>query len=279
MQSKNTTQVLEAAEKSIVIPLDFSEAVMVWAPVITEDISFPQQTIAAFQNGEIVNVPIISGSNAGDGILFGYAIGNKYLEFAEYTAIVVGIFQEPEIILQVLEMYPPLVGIDNRYQCSMLLNDYAFQCSARHSLQLAEQVAGLPSTYYYYFTRIPPVCPWPDSQKFCCNFSCHGDEIVYVFSDNGNPFPWNFTANDTLLSSRLSQYWASFAMYGDPNKLPGNPNWPLYRTTSDLAMQFDIEPNFGPIAGLNIKKKNVLFGIRLVIIMQKEFQKFSKNFQ
>ena len=45
---------------------------MQWAPVVTKDENFPQQPIEAFLSGEIVKVPIISGSNKDDGLMFGY---------------------------------------------------------------------------------------------------------------------------------------------------------------------------------------------------------------
>lgn len=44
----------------------------------------------AFQRGHLVKVPILSGANLGDGLMFGNAIGGKgKLSSAEYIAIVV----------------------------------------------------------------------------------------------------------------------------------------------------------------------------------------------
>lgn len=121
-----------------------------------------------------------------------------------------------------------------------LLNDYMFLCASRQTARLA-QAAGIQSVYYYQFTRLPPFCPWPDHQKFCCNFVCHGDEMAYVFHDSGPPFPWNFTGIDESLAEAMSNYWASFAMYGDPNKYNQNGvvSWPVYTASNDLSLQLD----------------------------------------
>lgn len=90
MQSKSTKEVLQAANSAFIVPLDWSEAIMKWAPVVTEDIYFPMNPIHAFEKGAIVNVPFMIGSNLDDGALFGYAI-NKDMPAYEYIGIVTGI--------------------------------------------------------------------------------------------------------------------------------------------------------------------------------------------
>src|SRR4051794_28279807 len=74
IQNKSTQEILHAADKALIIPLDMSDAVMKWAPVVTADDSFPQNPIMAFEAGEIIKVPLVMGSNLQDGVLFGWAI-------------------------------------------------------------------------------------------------------------------------------------------------------------------------------------------------------------
>lgn len=38
------------------------------------DGGFLQQPLSAFEKGQIIKVPLMSGSNSGDGVLFGWAI-------------------------------------------------------------------------------------------------------------------------------------------------------------------------------------------------------------
>lgn len=174
LQGLTTNQVLEGAHDIFIVPLDLSEAIMQWTPVVTGDAKFPQQPLAAFEKGEIMDVPFAIGSNKGDGILFGYAISLD-IPFWEYTAIVAGIFQD-DSIGTVLEHYPPNLFGSNTNVTSKFLNDYLFLCPSRYAARLAAK-HGNPS-YYYQFTRLAPFCPWPPNQKFCCDHVCHGDEMV-----------------------------------------------------------------------------------------------------
>jgi len=236
MQRKNTSEILTAADKTIGVPLDVSEAIMKWAPVVTGNKDFPEEPLIAIKNGHVVKVPFAIGSNLNDGWLFGYAIANNApLPAYEYIAIVSGIFHDSiEAITTVLEQYPADLEGDNKEVCSKMLNDYMFLCDSRRTASLLYE-QGFRDLYYYQFTRQPIFCPWPAHQSFCCNKVCHGDELPYVFHDSGVPYPWNFTGVDLYISNATANYWASFAMYGDPNKYnePGIPMWPLYDPKSD----------------------------------------------
>jgi carboxylesterase type B len=248
LQNKTTQEILTAADRAVIVPLDISEAVMKWAPVVTADDNFPQQPLDAFQKGEIVKVPFIAGANLNDGVLFGWAISPTPLPTYEYIAIVLGIFQD-DWVAQILEYYPNADG-DNRPIFSQLLTDYVFYCASRQTLRWAE-AAGIPSTYLYMFTQQPTFCPWPPSQNFCCNAVCHGDELAYVFHDSGVPYPWNMTTNDLFLSNAMTSYWTSFAATGNPNQNNQYLNWPIYRKASDMIMNLRVP--LTPISGYNAK--------------------------
>lgn len=172
---------------------------------------------------------------------------------SEYLAYLAGIFAHNVSFLpQIVEMYPPLLG-DNRLQLSQLLTDFLFACYARHMLRQMEQ-AGVASTYLYQFTHLPPVCLWPSNQLFCCNYVCHGDELIYVYWDSGPPyFPFNLTGSDESLASSMSHMWAAFAANpGAPISAAGIINflrvlrflrlgwtWPVYRTATDQNARLD----------------------------------------
>eukprot|EP01130_Rhizamoeba_saxonica_P016655 TRINITY_DN7745_c0_g1_i1.p1 TRINITY_DN7745_c0_g1~~TRINITY_DN7745_c0_g1_i1.p1 ORF type:complete len:454 (+),score=96.00 TRINITY_DN7745_c0_g1_i1:400-1761(+) len=235
LRSKSTKEALQAARKALVIPLDISEAVMKWAPVVTADDDFPHQPINAFRSGKIVKVPFAIGSNKNDGTLFGWALSKTSLPYWEYIAIVAGIFQDSDIIT-VLEAYPPNYNGDNRDITSTMINDYLFLCAARKTADLVSKAGA--DAYLYQFTHQPPFCPWPKHQQFCCDKVCHGDEMAYVFHDSGKPFPWTFPESDENLSKAMSFYWTSFAQYGDPNKFNTKDmvQWVKYSHLSDLSM-------------------------------------------
>lgn len=166
LQSKNTSEILSAADKTIGVPLDWSEAIMKWGPVVTNNEQFPVEPLIAFEKGNIVKVPFIIGSNLDDGLLFGYAISKTPMAYYEYLAIVAGIFNnDAGAVPTILDYYPPVIDGDNRDILSTLITDYAFLCDSRHTVRLAEQ-AGVSNTYYYQFTRHSSFCPWPPSQNF-----------------------------------------------------------------------------------------------------------------
>lgn len=246
--NKTTKEVLDAAGKSFVIPTDISMAVMQWAPVVVGD-SLPQEPAQAFINGNIIKVPIAVGSNLNDGVLFGYAIANGGTMYSpEYMAIVEGIFFGTGMVEAILLQYPPVFFGDNSAVLSKLLTDYCFGCSGRQTLRWAE-AAGVKQTYLYQFTQQPPFCFWPKHQQFCCDKVCHGDELPYVFTDTGAPFPWNLTGNDLAVSEAMAVKWASFARFGDPNMLPSKVTWPAYRTATNISMNFG-QP-LGPVSNLD----------------------------
>uniref|UniRef100_A0A6B2L168 Carboxylic ester hydrolase n=1 Tax=Arcella intermedia TaxID=1963864 RepID=A0A6B2L168_9EUKA len=239
LQSKTTKEILDAANNAPEVPLDISEAVMKFAPIVTGDNQLPSEPFDAFLSGKIKNVPFMIGSNLNDGRLFGWAISKTPMPAYEYIAIVTGIFHDTWIPT-VLEMYPANYSGDNRDITSEMLNDYLFLCDSRRALRYAQN-AGLKDLYYYQFTKVPPFCPWPSSQKFCCDYVCHGDEIPYVFFDSGDPYPWNMTGPDSSLAQSMAYYWASFAVEGNPNVFnqPTNIQWPIYTQQNDISMNLN----------------------------------------
>lgn len=127
-QSKNTSEVLRASDKTINVPLSWSDAIQEWAPVVTgtsQDAgSMLMEPARAFAQGHVVKVPFISGSNADDGKLFSYALAggaSKKLISAEYVALIGGVFNENiTIVPKILELYPPSVFGDNKVICFAL---------------------------------------------------------------------------------------------------------------------------------------------------------------
>jgi len=194
----------------------------------------PQNPVFAFEKGEIVKYPLMVGSNKDDGVLFAWAISpHTPMPAYEYIAIVVGIWHD-DYVGEILDMYRPVIDGDNREVFSELFTDYFFQCGSRENVRLAE-LSGNNNTYLYQFDFLPP-CFWPHSQSYCCDKVCHGDELPFVFADNGPPFPWNLTKDAVSLANAMSNYWTSFAHYGDPNHFNPPVQWPIYRSKTDMNM-------------------------------------------
>lgn len=78
------------------------------------DGGFPQQPLSAFEKGEIIKVPLMSGSNSQDGVLFGWAFSSTPMPAYEYVGIVLGMFHD-KWVSQILVHYP--------WVCTMTLYD------------------------------------------------------------------------------------------------------------------------------------------------------------
>jgi hypothetical protein len=90
--------------------------------VCIDNATVHSEPLTAFQQGKIVNKPLMIGSNLNDGVLFAFAIagGNKGTLIAvEYIGIVAGIFQDDwilDILLRCINVSinqcSPYVGCD-----------------------------------------------------------------------------------------------------------------------------------------------------------------------
>ena len=229
-----THKFLEAAKLAVVVPRGVSEAIQRFSPVVDGE-TVMREPFDAFNSGQnIVNVPLLAGSNLNDGVLFSWAIASKPLKWEEYLAICAGIFQEPSVV-DLFSLYPPDLSGDNRPVLAKLLTDFFFACPTRWMLRKAEQ-AGLTDLFLYRFSHQPPFKVWPKGKDFCNHFVCHGDEIPYVYFDSGAPFPWTMAPNSTdfHLSTAMSKYWQTFASTGIPS---GNFTWPKYTTKADQSIE------------------------------------------
>ena len=229
--SKTTEEVLKASQV-INIPFSWSDLIQQWAPVVTNSTSFKMQPIEAFEKGLITPYPIISGSNQDDSKLFAYALTDKKMPSVEYVALVYGVFNKNiSRVPEILDLYPPSIFGDNRPVLTELLTDYIFYCSARYSLMKASK---LVPTFSYVFSRVYPFCFWPKNQQYCCNASCHGDEIPFVFMDANGTFPWTFSEIDLNLATQMSIYWSAFSHTGVPGV-----GWPQFENSTLLNINFN----------------------------------------
>jgi len=71
----------------------------------------------------------------------------------------------------------------------------------------------------------------------------HATEIPYVFDTVSARYGQDLTAGDEAAARTVHAYWVAFARSGKPDVV-GKPAWPLYRTDSDMLMNFT---NDGPV--------------------------------
>ena len=90
---------------------------------------------------------------------------------------------------------------------SLTIADYFFTCD---SLWLADQMADGPgSVYIYYFDQPSSANPWPSWTGVM-----HAYEIEYVFGVPTYNQTAGYTNREKVLSTKMMQFWSSFASTG-----------------------------------------------------------------
>ena len=254
-EDKTTEQILKAGAV-INVPLDFSEGFAEWSPVNTRDIYFPQDPFDAFKKGEITkNKTLTIGTNKNDGMLFGFSLGkgvDHYVSELDYIGLITGLFIDPLKVLAVLKRYPPVFFGNNNFVLSQVITDFLFKCAAKRLAMLS--LNHTRATYLYQFTqKSPNLCFWPPHQKYCCDYVCHGDELLYVYKD----FDGELTTNQSSLSISMSSYWSSLSKYGNPNTENDGKfvNWEPFQSETFNSINL----KFPPVMVLDMEKETCDF--------------------
>jgi hypothetical protein len=247
------------------------------------------QPIQAIAKVRRAGVPVIIGTNEHEGHVFVYSAFRFRLPKLVYQLVVLSFFRQAAPA--VLRMYAHLAkqsASDYRVVLSAIINDYLFRCP-NHLYAFLLSLAGSP-VYLYEFSLATRAPGYP----FCNGLACHTAEIPYVFGhtdiiirDYSWPFERQSAVNTSILprmshSSEISEqldrqrrvdervsqlmtdFWANFARYGDPNGMPvvngykhgtrveGGPWWPrlLGELPSTDAVR-QIESAFKHDIGLN----------------------------
>ena len=76
-----------------------------------------------------------------------------------------------------------------------------------------------------------------------------GPDIYFTEQVFGTPVPY-VTAAEATLAQSAANYWAKFAMSGDPNgrtAMEVSVSWPKFTTAGDTILRMDLEPQGGGI--------------------------------
>jgi acetylcholinesterase/cholinesterase len=234
--TKSIPEILAAqvSSENVITPLNPLFIFMPWQPTVDGTV-VENSVLTAVYNGIYKKVPAIWGTVEQEGLMFVVQVWPDGIPNAEYEVIIRDIFGSNA--KGVLQNYPPVIGAGNGTltQMSHLATQYLFICPTINMSQTMIQALGANTDFYLY--RYDHVMSfyeaWGPNYTFCYDAVCHGAELPFVFhsADKIVP-PFNYTAEELILTAQMSNYWGNFANTGNPNTGP-NPvgvQWPQYNS-------------------------------------------------
>jgi carboxylesterase type B len=134
-----------------------------------------------------------------------------------------------------------------------MANDYIFFCPTRNATMNAAKSAAPLWTYAFNQSFSFPA--WGPDYAFCNGHVCHGSELPYLFN-TAQLLGYKFTPQETELTQVMSNYWANFAMTGNPNLGPFRTpvSWPQYNSTNHYSSLNMSPPNYRIVSDALVSK-------------------------
>jgi len=183
---------------------------------------YPKSPFEVFREGQQIKVPIMSGYNDGEGIMYLRRFGLPQSIF----------FQREKRRAQfdysdsdITDLYVARDPSEIRATEIDYISDEMFVRASRE-LALAAAKADQDAFLYVFGRNMGQ----PDER------ASHYMEVKYVF----NKLPESAPKEDVMLSRAMMAYWAQFARSGNPNR-DGLPAWPSFNLTEQPHLRLDVE--------------------------------------
>ncbi|MDE3213022.1 MAG: carboxylesterase family protein [Bacteroidota bacterium] len=190
-----------------------------WGPNI-DGYVLPEPIARIFEQGRENKVPLLTGWNQGEGLLFGpVATEQAFRKMATAYGADSTAF---------LKFYP--AGSDSQAAASQLdlQRDKIFGVQ-NYTWANLESSQGIPVYVYRFTHKVPGTGVYAKFGAF------HTGEVPYAYGNlkfSDRPFK----PVDYALEKTMSSYWINFIKSGDPNE-KGLPDWPLYKSGTQKIMQ------------------------------------------
>lgn len=246
---------------------DKTNAIFTFQPAVGTAV-LPIDPTIAFKIGKVQNIPILVGSNSGEGRSYAFQVFPNAKTKDLYEAAL-HIYLGPVIAQMVNQTYPYPAdpNFDYRYLLSDVATDGIFYCPLRYALDnLYKNRAkdnSIQPTYMYEYKHVASTPCQPIKYPYCVDIACHGYELPLVFdnliceaSDGRTVTSLNATAEERTLSLSIQSAWVNFVYSGNPNDGPMQATvirpFPLYDVVNRSLVRLDY-PDSSTYSATNFK--------------------------
>ena len=179
----------------------------------------PRSPEAIYKAGQQAHVPLLVGSNSGEGS-WKSLLGDAPPTPANYHAAVER--QLGKRASEALKLYSGHDEAEVKASGTALAGDEFIALATWRWMQWQRETGGAP-VYYYLFTRARPATR--DGGAGADEAAVHSGEIEYALGNLATNRVYAWTAADDEVSATMEGYFANFIKTGDPNG-SGLPQWP-----------------------------------------------------
>lgn len=179
----------------------------------------PRAPDAIYAAGAQAHVPLLVGSNAGEGA-YANLLGEDAPTPAHWRATLQKLYGKDATA--VLRLYPGATDAEVKASATALAGDRFIAFATWRWMQWQRETGAAP-VYYYYFTKARPATR--DGKRPAEPYAVHSGEIEYALGNLGTNPVYAWTAADRHVSATFEGYFANFIKTGDPNGAE-LPHWP-----------------------------------------------------
>jgi acetylcholinesterase len=212
-----------------------------WQPVIDDEI-IPRRPLTAWNSGHWNKVPILTGFNHNEGTMYVPKTVATSSDFRSFWSTLLPQLSEKQLDA-IDALYPDpstdptspyidtrgLEGIGPQYKrLEAAYGHYAYVCPVRQTAILGSASSSTPPIYLYHWA----------TNRTVLGGANHGDQMWYETLD---PSVTRVSASQCELAGWFHDYIVSFVVSGDPNKVKGNwdrPLWEQWREEDEQTMVF-----------------------------------------
>jgi len=210
---------------------------LAFAPVVDGEL-LPEYPVQAFRSGRAHRIPLLIGTNKDESALFRLmksplmpidppTINSMFAQIAKENPA--------QDIPDAGELEPAYAGLSTQKTGMGITRDFGFRMP---TVWIVEGHSRYAPTWLYRFDYAPPAL------KALGIGATHATELAYVWGNIANKlkdvtYKLGGLRTARKVSARMQHRWLAFATAGEPEGLPGEPQWVAYDAVSRTSLVID----------------------------------------